>query len=103
MTKKSKWTKVGVIGVDGGLVHVSDPCYCGDAQVNEAVRIEYDKENWFRSLQVNYKMGHAGLSVVVPSGFGDGIYDVFIKTANCKKWGVRITDLKVTFIKESEL
>ena len=38
-------------------------------------------------------MGHAGLGVSVSSGYGDGVYDVFVKRKDN-----RIAEVKVVFI-----
>ena len=73
--------KVGVIGVDAGLCWVGDPCYCvtPDAEEHPANdwsefcdKLQGDVQQW------NYKRGHAGLGVSVSTGYGDGVYSVYV-------------------------
>lgn len=95
--------EVGEIGVDAGFVMVGDPCYVtmdGDEGKNHPV------QNWPRFCknlredvtQLNYRHGHAGLGVVVSSGYGDGMYPVYIQ----KNKEGRVAKLVVEFIPEDE-
>ena len=105
MTKKSKWKKIGVIGVDAGLVMVGDPCYGSMSErfKNWDEFCNYLGDKYPTMKSIPYELGHEGQGVVVSSGFGDGTYEVFVKTAKIKDWGERVTDLKVTFIEEEDL
>lgn len=84
----NKWEKIGVVGVDAGLVWIGDPCYCVTPDANEHPAKTWkefcDKilkhgihEKGFQ--QFNYKLGHPGLGVCVTSGIGDGVYEVFAR------------------------
>lgn len=85
----NKWERVGVVGVDAGLVLVGDPCYFSTPDATEHLAETWDKfcdlifkDSKFNKdghKQLNYKSGHPGVGVVVSSGYGDGTYPVFIK------------------------
>lgn len=101
---KNKWQKIGVIGVDAGLCWVGDPCYILDNRCNKDRPKDVGKdwkgfcENFFEkeeagNYQFNYDAGHAGLGVCVPSGYGDGKYNVYAR----KNDEGRIVEIKVNF------
>lgn len=97
------WKKVGVIGVDAGLVWVGDPCYIiPNSEENPAKswREFCGKlgKKYPTCKQFNYGMGHPGLGFCVSSGYGDGVYPVFVK----KNEDGRIVGLKVLFVDEEE-
>lgn len=101
MTNKD-WEKAGEIGVDAGLCWIGDPCYCVTPDGNEHPAKTWDEfcdslqkveENGV--AQWNYKMGHKGLGVSVSTGFGDGVYPVYVK----RNSEGRIKEAKVVFIK----
>lgn len=82
--RKSKWERVGVVGVDAGLVWLGDPCYILHTKKPEAIGKDWG--DFARSLdrgadaqQMNYDKGHPGLGVVVTSGYGDGTYPVEVR------------------------
>lgn len=100
------WEKVGVIGVDAGVCWLGDPCYCvtPDAENHPAptwpefVDALYSKDkDGPTCVQFNFAGGHPGLGVCVSAGFGDGLYDVYVKRARTEA-GPRIAELKVVFI-----
>lgn len=75
--------KIGVIGVDAGLCWLGDPCYVfgGDADHKWNTWMDFvnsidDKEHP-TTQQYNYNLGHAGLGVLVSTGYGDGCYPVY--------------------------
>lgn len=96
-----KRIKIGEVGVDSGQLVVCDPCYIDSEWKKEDLDFEQDgsvkpKENFSypavcaltlgprqgeeikeNSGQLNYKMGHAGVGVAFPSGYGDGCYPVY--------------------------
>lgn len=89
MNKQKK--QVGVIGVDAGICWIGDPCYILHNEDGlpkevgknwrEFVDILYTKSRTnIEAHQFNYDLGHAGLGVVVSTGYGDGVYPVFIET-----------------------
>lgn len=77
---------------------VGDPCYAADK--DHPVR----KWNKFCDLisgsatQLKFKHGGDGLGVVVSSGYGDGVYPVYIKH---DERGA-VSELKVVFISDDE-
>jgi len=91
------WQLVGEIGVDAGICWIGDPCYIigKDASNNiwptwNSFCDTIDPEK--RTQQYNYKLGHAGLGVLVSTGFGDGVYPV---EANFKKG--RVKEVRIKF------
>ena len=93
----SDWEHVGEIGVDAGIVMVGDPCYIND--------VDHPVKDWSKfcssldspATQLKYPMGHTGLGVVVSSGYGDGVYPVYIRREN----GV-VVEMKVVFVGDEE-
>ena len=69
-----KYIKLGVAGVDSGQLMVCDPCYISEDSIKDV--LSYDTICSTKH-QLNYRLGHAGLGVVFPSGFGDGLYTVY--------------------------
>jgi hypothetical protein len=106
--KSSKWETVGEIGVDAGLCWLGDPCYIlhkddgkapkdlGTSWMDFCKRLEQkeDAHPTKRAAQFNYDMGHAGLGVVVSTGYGDGCYPVQIK----RNAEGRVAEVRIKFI-----
>ena len=66
---KSKWKKVGQVGIDSACVLLSDPCYAAD-----------EAEKLLSKFIAKGKNSTASqLAVLISTGLGDGICDVFIK------------------------
>jgi hypothetical protein len=84
--KNSNWEKVGICGVDAGLIWIGDPCYILDKRPG-GPDLPENMKDWNKfcdsvndgATQFKYKSGHDGIGVVVPSGHGDGVYPVYIK------------------------
>ena len=108
----TEWTKVGVIGVDAGLCWIGDPCYVISDHCDA-----FDNRDWGTFLKIlsknetvadakglqgtaqfKYSKGHDGLGVCVSTGYGDGVYDVFVKHGN----DGRVAEVKVVFINEDD-
>ena len=77
---------VGEIGVDAGLCWIGDPCYVLHKEHppkgigkswDEFCAILRDDEQYPVCKQFCYDLGHAGLGVVVTTGYGDGVYPVY--------------------------
>ena len=77
--------KIGVVGVDAGIIWIGDPCYIHKANENPEewgvtwldfchILEKKEKEN---SYQFNYDLGHAGLGVGIRGFGGDGTYPVY--------------------------
>jgi hypothetical protein len=79
--------QVGEITVDAGLCWVGDPCYILHREsAPKAIGTDWEKfceilhsEGHITHKQFNHDRGHAGLGVVVQTGYGDGIYPVYAK------------------------
>jgi len=69
---------LGTVGVDSGQLMITDPCYIKDK--------EY----------FNHK------EIIFPSGFGDGIYEVYGYYKDFKEFGERITKVVIELIPEEE-
>ena len=106
MKRKKDWIKVGEIGVDAGICWVGDPCYVLHTSAPKAIG-----RDWLQfcdllrsgagsegATQFNYDMGHAGLGVVVPTGYGDGTYPVYVQ----KNEAGRVVAVMVDFDAEEE-
>jgi len=84
--KANHTQRIGEIGVDAGLCWIGDPCYILHAAPTpkaigkdwgEFCDILHEDAQGHIYKQFNYDLGHAGLGVVVSSGYGDGTYPVF--------------------------
>lgn len=95
--------RIGQITVDAGLCWVGDPCYILHKEEpppeigktwNEFCKAvgSSDVTNFTHSEEVE------GLGVCVSTGYGDGIYDVFVRRTPKG----RIAELRVVFINEGE-
>ncbi len=77
--------QIGQIGIDAGLCWIGDPCYILHADLlPKAVGKDWshfcdllDDGTYPTCKQLHYDLGHAGLGVVVSTGYGDGVYPVF--------------------------
>ncbi len=75
--------QIGVIGVDAGLCWLGDPCYVFGKDASHKWGTWMDFVNSIKdrvlptTQQFNYEMGHAGLGVLVSTGYGDGLYPVY--------------------------
>lgn len=97
--------QIGIIGVDAGLCWVGDPCYIMHREGGKMPK-ELGK-NWEefcsniekmdRYQQFNYDAGHAGLGVLVSTGFGDGSYPVYAKISDEGEWGKRVKEITIKF------
>ena len=121
MFKNEKWHYLGNVGVDSGTMMLSDPSYVSsyekvsDDAFMEALTKPDPKinpyssvgtlhqtlgENQFGGVLVN-DIG-AEMGAVCSTGFGDGVYPVFIKTADCGDWGTRVVEMKIVFVEPEE-
>ena len=85
-TKQNIRKQIGEIGVDAGLCWIGEPCYIlhSDA-LPKSIAKDWDEfcdilhadKQYPTCKQFNYDLGHAGLGVVVSTGYGDGVYPVY--------------------------
>lgn len=108
---KNGWTKIGVVGVDAGLIWLGDPCYIlhKDADrayeaIGKSWREFCDKlSDTAHATQFDYDAGHPGLGVCVNSGLGDGQYNVEARIVDVPGWGKRVAEVRIVFIDEKEM
>jgi|TARA_R100001530_G_C4318011_1_gene154900 hypothetical protein len=89
---------VGYVSVDSGTMYVGDPCYLdGDKRF-------HSKEGWDKfcedlSNSDYYEKNHLQmkLGVVTGTGYGDGIYPVYVTKSDG-----RIASVTVVFINDEE-
>lgn len=102
---KSEVHLAGFCGVDAGMIMIGDPCY-GSSQKNHPSQMEWGefcdlytelREDYPKFGQLNYDLGHAGLGVVLDSGYGDGTYPVYVHIKDDPDWGRRIMKVEIFF------
>ena len=72
--------KIGECGVDSGTLMIGDPCYCFDDEDRDAVFSEIGT-GLFGTAHLPF-----GTGVVASTGYGDGVYEVFVETVE-DDWG----------------
>ncbi|MBT2682641.1 DUF4241 domain-containing protein [Bacillus sp. ISL-37] len=65
---------IGQVGVDSGMLMISDPCYVKEATADQCERIYETTDNELTSGQILN-----GLAIALQIGYGDGLYDVLAK------------------------
>jgi hypothetical protein len=75
----SAWSEAGIVNVDSGQLLIGDPAYLAEkthpGQMDwDAFHATIDFEE--NTQQLNHEKGHAGLGVLVSTGWGDGTYIV---------------------------
>lgn len=103
---------IGTIGVDAGCVMVGDPCYHvgDDTDGREHMGKTWSEfcEKWLlkRPLQdvvkIPYPLGHEGQGIVVTSGWGDGVYPVYIKRGEENRIAAIVIDFMGVFEEEDD-
>lgn len=78
------FVKIGSFGVDAGLVWIGDPCYIlhkGDESPKELGKdwSEFCDRYFKQSQDKGGAQFGDCLGVCIMSGYGDGVYDVYIK------------------------
>jgi hypothetical protein len=77
---------IGEIGVDAGLCWIGDPCYIlHKEQPPKAIGDSWEEfcdilnadDQYPTCKQFTFDLGHAGLGMVVSTGYGDGTYPVY--------------------------
>ena len=100
----NKWHKVGSVGVDAGLIWIGDPCYVlhkenlpkelGTSWGDFCTILQEKEKTDTDQVAKNNAYAFSNLGIAISSGYGDGIYDVFIKLNN----GNRVAEAKIVFI-----
>jgi len=71
------------VAVDSGLIVIGDPAY-----------VEVEPDGFADELVQPAGFG----SLAVMTGFGDGVYDVYVRRVSEPGWGERIAAVKVEFV-----
>lgn len=113
--------KIGEVPVDSGQVFIVDPCYVlrGEVEFDDNGNVT---NNTAYSRACAASMGEAqagpfragvdvnirGEAITVPdavctsTGYGDGMYPVYVEYEDCGSWGRRIKSITVEFISDDE-
>ena len=78
-----KLIPIGKVGVDTGRLLIIDPAHLDSDETQTLVQqldIEAFLENDGPARQLHFSRGHAGLGIVLMSGWGDGTYTVMADT-----------------------
>jgi hypothetical protein len=97
----SEWELVGTLGVDSGQMMLCDPCYIkkdfenGLVTTNDTMSYNGACEATLSNAGFGFLSGTYGvkLAFACSSGYGDGVYPVYIK-----RDGGRIAEMKIVFI-----
>jgi len=121
--ENDSWEYIGSIGVDSGQMMLSDPCYVKDfaddnddaegvMKLMEAIKDGSDdsysyigacsQSNTPQQAGVLVNDIGAELGVVCHSGFGDGVYPVFVKRHDFGNNDTRVVEMKIEFVNEEE-
>ncbi len=101
---KSNWKRVGTINVDSGQMMLVDPCYVmGDSRYPEDKGADYSDLLAAYGNDHNVNTIEFSNGIVSSTGYGDGSYDVFIKTSDEGAFGKCVAELKIVFIEDEEI
>ena len=117
--ENDSWEYIGSIGVDSGQMMLSDPCYVKDFEdsddvvgLMDAIKNGSDdsysytgacsQSNTSQQAGVVVKDIGAELGVVCSSGFGDGVYPVYVKRHAFGNNDTRVVEMKIEFVNEEE-
>lgn len=77
--KNEKLELIGYCAVDSGTLYITDPCYMADPEQYEEFKKQWEQMGVGNGKQFDFKLGHAGLGVVIEGFGGDGTYPVYVK------------------------
>ena len=117
--ENDSWEYIGSIGVDSGQMMLSDPCYVKDfedsddvVELMDAIKNGSDDSYSYTgacsqsntSQQAGVLVNDIGaeLGVVCSSGFGDGVYPVFVKRHDFGNYDTRVVEMKIEFVNEEQ-
>jgi hypothetical protein len=96
---------IGTIGVDTGRLLIIDPAHLHSDETQTLLR-QLTREAGFASgepaRQLHFSRGHAGLGVVLTSGWGDGTYTVMADTCLDEHGCTIIRAISIQFTDMSE-
>lgn len=117
--ENDSWEYIGSIGVDSGQMMLSDPCYVKDFEdsddvvgLMDAIKNGSDDSYSYTgacsqsntSQQAGVLVNDIGaeLGVVCSSGFGDGVYPVYVKRHAFGNNDTRVVEMKIEFVNEEQ-
>ena len=117
--ENDSWEYIGSIGVDRGQMMLSDPCYVKDFEDSDDVvglmdaikNGSHDSYSYTGACSQSNTSQQAGvlvndigaeLGVVCSSGFGDGVYPVYVKRHAFGNNDTRVVEMKIEFVNEEE-
>ena len=117
--ENDSWEYIGSIGVDSGQMMLSDPCYVKDFEdsddvvgLMDAIKNGSDDSYSYTgacsqsntSQQAGVLVNDIGAEMVVvcSSGFGDGVYPVYVKRHAFGNNDTRVVEMKIEFVNEEE-
>ena len=94
----SGWEKVGTLPVDAGCIMLMDPCYTeghddhrAGGDYNSKWYTEQIVERCYEGKggvhEVSGRETGPGSGMIIPSGFGDGYYNVYVRYSDEGSWG----------------
>jgi len=107
-------TLIGRVPVDSGQIMIVDPCYVldGDVRFAEDNKTVTSDNPYSRACAASMGGEMAGPfsthggnmddAVCSSSGYGDGMYPVYIEYEDCGSWGVRVKSITIEFINEDD-
>ena len=98
-----KWTKVGTVGVDAGMVWIGDPCYLSREAVDgysvyDTPRPIPSQWDQFCSWLTGEPTQVHPVGMVIRSGYGDGEYPVSVRRTD----DGHVAEMRVVFIQREE-
>ena len=121
--ENDSWEYIGTIGVDSGQMMLADPCYVKDfaddnsdaegvMKLMEAMKDGSDNSfSYIGACSQSNTPQQAGvlvndigaeMGVVCSSGFGDGVYPVYVKRHAFGNNDTRVVEMKIEFVNEEE-
>jgi hypothetical protein len=101
MTGNEDWTQVGVVEVESGKCLVVDPTFHRDGfyGVDEVAQSVLDAVGApSRTAALALADGHVVGTVILP-GLGDDVYPVEVRYVQHPRWGRRVAELRIRFLK----
>jgi hypothetical protein len=92
---------IGHVPVDSGQMMVVDPCYIRDNDFYGNACSASLSDNQAGAFSVTGNSSFAD-AVCSSTGYGDGMYPVFIEYEDCGDWGRRVKSITVEFISDEE-
>jgi hypothetical protein len=98
LADNTEWQKVGEVGVDTAQLMLGDPCCIEDAlnAWEEFCASMRGRGDFPTCHQLHYQAGHPGLGFMVETGYGDGLYPVYVR----RNAEGRIVEMKVVFVED---